>query len=484
MDCHSNHSVFLRANGSLACWCDAGSKLTLKAYDPTVNYSKDVVFGPVFSGLRGKLQKGEMPFPDYCRDCMVLASGACFNRQWEEKKEIHIFQVEASIACILECPGCMTLAARKKNHGRPWHLEVEIFEKYLSDFKNDGVSIRTIDFQGHGEPLLNRNVWKMAGLAKSYFPQANITMCTVAHGKYDRSQIHSGIDEVMFAIDGIDQKSFEENRIRGNFDKAYTFMKSFCQGVINEGREIKTIWKYILFDCNNSPEQLIRAQEMAAEAGVQEILFVNTQLGPKSSKVFSLDEIPKVDNGVKVSISGYLNNFGDTLHGIDKARFALLQNDPDAAGSHLLYAANMIRRRFEGSEQGDVLPKDYQALIYEILNLGEHDLLTPEIRSKIRANFHLIAGKLDIGALSAKDLIIQWKSEEILRLVGLVYGTDKRRIFTIVSEKMEYGFNTLGSKLALQTLLAKNRIIKRKSQRVLQLAQRLNQQPGPGVSVI
>ena len=233
----------------------------------------------MFANIRAKLKKGDMPFPAYCRDCMVLASGVPFNHIWEEKKEINVFQIEASIACILECPGCMTFAERKKIHGRPWHLDAEIFEKYLSDFRNDGVTIRTIDFQGHGEPLLNRDVWKMASIAKDYFPQANVTMCTASHGKYDPSQVRSGIDEMMFAIDGVDQESFEQNRVRGNFAKAYGFMKAFCHGVRDEGRDIRTIWKYILFDCNNSPEQLIRAQELAAEAGVQEILFVNTQLG-------------------------------------------------------------------------------------------------------------------------------------------------------------------------------------------------------------
>jgi len=468
----------------LACWCDAGSKLTLQAFDPNINYSKDVVFGEVFSEIRGNLKKGEMPFPDFCKDCLVLASGACFNQQWEEKKEIHIFQVEASIACTLECPGCMTLVERKKNHGRPWHLEVEIFEKYLSDFKDDGVSIRTIDFQGHGEPLLNKNVWEMASLAKSYFPQANISVCTVAHGKYAPSQVYSGFDEIMFAIDGVDQESFEPNRVRGNFDKAYTFMKSFCQGAIKEGREIKTIWKYILFDCNNSPEQLVRAQEMAAEAGVQEILFVNTQLGLKSSKTYSLDDIPKVDNGVKVSISGYLSNFHDTLHGIDKARFALLQKDPAAAGSHLLFSTNMIRRRFERFEKGDTLPENYQALIYEVLNLCEHELIDPETRSTIKGGFHSFKDKLDIGIFSAKDLIIQWKSEEIVRLTNQINGQSRRSFRAVARSMVKDGIYALGGKYILNTLPSKNLAIERKSKEVIRLANLIDQQPGADVSVM
>lgn len=51
------------------------------------------------------------------------------------------------------------------------------------------------------------------------------------------------------------------------------------------------MWKYILFDCNNRPEQLLRAQEMALEAGVGELHFVNTQLGLKSSRIYGLEDI-------------------------------------------------------------------------------------------------------------------------------------------------------------------------------------------------
>lgn len=484
MDCHSNHSVFLRANGSLACWDDAGSKLTLKAFEPNVDYAKDIVFGEVFAGIRGKLKEGKMPFPDVCQDCMIFASGACFNPRWAENKEILIFQVEVSIACTLECPGCMTFAERKIRHTRPWHLDINIFEKYLSDFKADGVLIRTIDFQGHGEPLLNRDVWKMAGLAKSYFPDANISMCTNAHGKYDPSQVHSGIDEVMFAIDGIDQKSFEPNRVRGDFEKAYRFMKDFCQGATIEGRQIKTVWKYILFDCNNSPQQLIRAQEMAAEAGVQEIHFVNTQLGLKASTILSLEQIPKVDNGVKVSISDYLSNFHDTLHGVDMARFALSQEDSVAAGAHLLFATNMIRRRFECIEPDDDLPEVNQALIYEILDLSKHDLVAPEIRTTIEGGFHALGSKLVMGILPAKDLIIKWKSEEILRLANQLGQPSKRPVSAIARSAIKDGFRAVEDRLAKGTLGAKNRVIRRKSEEVLRLAIQLDQQPGPSVSVM
>lgn len=421
MDCHSNHSVFLRSTGALACWCDAGSKLTLQRFDPEVDYSRDVVFGPVFGAIRSKLRADQMPFPRQCQDCMVLACGAPFDGGWEERKEISVFQVESSIACILECPGCMTLADRRKTYGRPWHLEVEIFEKYLSDFRNDGVTIRTIDFQGHGEPLLNRDIWTMVRLAKSYFPQTTVSICTAAHGSYAPDQVLSGIDRMLFSIDGIDQASFEPNRVRGNFAKAYGYMKDFCLGARAEGRQIETVWKYILFDCNNRPEQLLRAQEMALEAGVGELHFVNTQLGLKSSRIYGLEDIPRLpglpEDALKITVSGYLSNFHDVMHSVDKARFALMEGQAGEAVTHLSFAANMIRRRFECVEPGDSLPVDYEVLIHEVLDLCDDPLVGPGPREAIRGGFHLVLGKLTLDMAEAKERIVAWKAEETERLL-------------------------------------------------------------------
>ena len=482
MDCHSNHSVFLRADGSLACWDDAGSRLTLKRFDPSVDMSRDIVFGSVFGEIREKLHKSEMPFPDYCKDCMILASGACFNPSWAEKKELLIFQVEPSIACMLECPGCMTLAERKERHGPPWNLDVTIFEKYLSDFKNDGVSIRTIDFQGHGEPLINRKVWDMAGLAKSYFPKAKISMCTSGHGKFELSQVHSGIDEMMFAIDGVDQESFEKNRVRGDFEKAFGFMRSFSQASIQEGKDINTIWKYILFDCNSAPEQLLRAQEMALESGVREILFVNTQLGVKLSKIHALEDIPQLDGNLRVNISNYLSNFHDILHCVDMARHSISQGAAKEAGYQLLFASNMLRRRFECIDDADVLPSKYQALIYEICHLGDHKLIEPAVKAAIQSGFHLLHDKLTIGSKAAKDVIRKWKSEEISRLRAQVKSR-KGKAVSKVRSLMAGCIDTVDGIVTFGNLASKDRTIYRQSEEVVRLARLIDMRPGPENSV-
>src|SRR5690348_833499 len=48
MNCTVNHSLFLRSNGSLACWCDYGSLKTLQEFDPCLDYAEDVYLGKVY----------------------------------------------------------------------------------------------------------------------------------------------------------------------------------------------------------------------------------------------------------------------------------------------------------------------------------------------------------------------------------------------------------------------------------------------------
>ena len=72
MDCNVNHSIFLRSNGSLACWCDYGSLKTLQEFDPCLDYAQDVYLGKVYGFIRERLASDVMPFPSFCSKCMVL----------------------------------------------------------------------------------------------------------------------------------------------------------------------------------------------------------------------------------------------------------------------------------------------------------------------------------------------------------------------------------------------------------------------------
>ncbi|MHB1036363.1 MAG: radical SAM protein [Pirellulales bacterium] len=385
MNCNSNHSVFLRSNGSLACWCDYGSLKTLQEFDPNLDYGADVYLGRVYGHIRDSLAAERMPFPEFCSKCLSLCPDAPFTPHYRDHRQIDVFQVETSLACQLECPGCMTKSQRptriEKTRFGHLLLDAAVLEKILADLARAGIGIRQIDFQGHGEPLLNKNAWTMVATAKRLFPASRVTMCTNANVPFAAEMAASGLDEITFAIDGVDQQSYAAYRIGGDFETAYAFMQGFCResrraepkppGLWSRIRgrasrdprpEVLTRWKYVLFSHNDSREQLLRAQEMAVEAGVSRLEFVITQLGDKSTRIVDESQIPLLSPETKnlIRINNYKVSYEQVARGLELAESRLAAGDLAEAGNSAVYVATMLGRLFANGED---VPDRYRSIL-------------------------------------------------------------------------------------------------------------------------
>jgi hypothetical protein len=161
----------------------------------------------------------------------------------------------------------------------------------LQDFSRSGIYIRTFDFSGHGEPLMNPDLWQIVSLARKHYPKAFLSLITNAHGYFEVNQAFSDLDQIQFSIDGVDQESYEKYRVGGNFAKASSYMKSFTRSVRSSGSSVRMIWRYILFNHNDKPDQLRKAFEIASEFGVHELRFVFTHKGMWSTDLTSAEEL-------------------------------------------------------------------------------------------------------------------------------------------------------------------------------------------------
>lgn len=351
--------MFLRSNGSLACWCDGGSLKTLQEFDPSLDYAEDVYLGKVYGYIRENLAAGRMPFPEFCSKCMSLLPTSPFVTTYTRDRYIDIFQVEPSMACQLDCPSCIPIKDRKSIVSRSWcgHLILapKIVEKILKDFRRAGMHIRLIDFTGHGEPLLNREVWNMIRMAKSLFPDTSTTLCTNANADFSEDMIDAGLDEIIYAIDGMDQDSYAPYRVYGNFEQAHRFMTEFSTAARAHGDNMHTVWKYVLFRHNDSPEQLLEAQKMALDSQVSELRFILTQMGPSSTNIFDEDDIPRANNGVNVQVQNYKVSVKQLDEGIISARENLDAKRLPQAVQAASFVAAMMHRLF--SEPQAIPPK-------------------------------------------------------------------------------------------------------------------------------
>ena len=287
MQCPGADSLFLRANGNFVCWDDAGSDKVLLRYGASKDMSCIVFAGGPCEAIAKKLACNTLPFPEICPGCYCLSfSGSpCFS-----SRMLNVMQVEPSSRCTLRCKACATPPERERLQP-PHDLSPSVFEKVLQDFTGNGIDIRTFDFSGHGEPMMNPDLPQIISLARKYYPDAFLTLITNAHGDFEERHVFSGLDQIQFSIDGVDQESFEKYRVGGNYEKALGYMESFTRTARAEGSPVRTVWRYILFNHNDKADQLEKAFEMASSFGVHDLRFIFTHKGMWSTALTSAAEL-------------------------------------------------------------------------------------------------------------------------------------------------------------------------------------------------
>ncbi|MCK5116959.1 MAG: hypothetical protein KAR44_10190 [Candidatus Aegiribacteria sp.] len=287
MQCPSVDSLFLRANGNFVCWDDAGSDKILLKYDTRKDMSCIVSADGPCALIAEKLAGNTLPFPETCPGCYCLSfvGYPCFSN-----RVINVMQVEPSSRCTLECKACATPCERDRLQP-PHTLSPSVFRKVLEDFSRNGIDIRTFDFSGHGEPLMNPDLWQIVRLARKYYPNAFLTLITNAHGDFDERHVFSGLDQIQFSIDGVDQENFEKYRVGGNYERASGYMESFARTARSSGSSVRIVWRYILFNHNDNDDQLRKAFEMASAFGVHDLRFIFTHKGMWSTVLTSSAEL-------------------------------------------------------------------------------------------------------------------------------------------------------------------------------------------------
>ncbi len=287
--CPSVNNLFLRANGNFVCWDAAGSDTVLQEFSPDSDLACIRRRGGPCSETSRKLKEGRLPRPGSCAGCFCLETGT--SPRFDPLR-VEVMQVEPSAKCHLRCKACASENQRMALPP-PLDLSPRVFEKVLEDFGESGIAIDCFDFSGHGEPLENPRLWELTSLARSFHPSSLIEVLTNGQGDFDGNILESGVDEIHVAIDGVDQESYSKYRVGGDFRKALNFLSGLA-GASAGGDGPAVIWKYILFDHNDSPEQLRRAWEMAVDAEVSEIRFIFTSIGNWSENLRNTDDLGRL----------------------------------------------------------------------------------------------------------------------------------------------------------------------------------------------
>ncbi len=121
--------------------------------------------------------------------------------------------IESTAKCNLFCPMC----PRENIYFPPKDMELAVFKKIIDEGKD------CLEFAvpyGVGEPLLNPELYDMLAYCKSVgVPTGISTNATILTEEASRRLILSGLDYIIFAVDGATRETYEKYRKGGDFEK-------------------------------------------------------------------------------------------------------------------------------------------------------------------------------------------------------------------------------------------------------------------------
>ena len=319
MNCEILHTLYIKSNGDVLCNDDYGERVKLAnvSHDLEAGTMQDLFGNHAYQHIRGALSGGKIPWDDVCEHCAFIRHDEPF-ADLSAQKHITKLQLEPSLLCNLNCRCCsndLQVQQRKKPH----LMDPETYESVLSSLKDGGYRLDSVEYCGQGEPLMHPQFAEFAVATKKYYPQAWQRVITNGNFSYQKTLGQAPVDEIMVACDGLQQESYSQYRVKGKVEKVLQFM-SDAAAARKKGRP-QVIWKYILFEFNDSEKEILEAQGKAQEIGVDTLVFVVTHSQYHSQKytMESIARLPIVSH--KVTTNAHPSFFDGVRYGNIKKTF-------------------------------------------------------------------------------------------------------------------------------------------------------------------
>ena len=293
MKCVMNRGLYLRADGRLPCYCSSGETVTLDKLpeqDWSFDFWKNYYSKGAFFRIRVKMSEGLVPFPGVCDQCSYLDAEGEYQQGLDET-ELEWFHWEPSSLCMLDCEWCRKERRRYANSGQRRLLPMELFERVVDGFAHRNIRLKMGNICGVGEPTTNPEVWDQIALVHRRLG-GDILLSTNGNGPFSDKIVPSGLTKLKIAIDALDQEIYQRYRKNGKLSRVIKFTENVAKAKHLHGSEFPIIiWQYILFNYNDSDEDLVRLQKMALDYGVNRLRIVYTRCNNYSAR--SPEDFPK-----------------------------------------------------------------------------------------------------------------------------------------------------------------------------------------------
>lgn len=276
MYCRILDYLYVRTNGFVPCDDDYGQGRILGTIENSDEFNLDNLFcNDNYKHIDDSFSKGTVPWKE-CSKCALL-NQMDFKRGIYLKKISHL-QIEPSLKCGLLCSECSRIGWLKSGYDQL--LDYKLFKKLMSNIKNSGYDIGSIIYCGQGDPLTHPKISSFLNYSRNIFPSTFQQIVTNGNYKYNETLTESYADEIIVSCDGSCQSSYEKYRKNGLFSTVINFMSD----VKKYSPKTNLIWKYILFEHNDENSEIIEAQKIASDLGVDKINFIFTSTKNKSKK--------------------------------------------------------------------------------------------------------------------------------------------------------------------------------------------------------
>jgi len=158
-------------------------------------------------------------------------------------------QLETIFGCNASCTMCMVDEPTSRSKGR---MSQDLFMATIDEFADYKDQLEKVDLFGIGEPLLDKLIFERIAYAKSKgLPSVAIsTNADLLDHDAAKDLLDSGIDTVIFSIDGTDAKTHEAIRMNTNFDRIIENVERVVG--LRNARNSKTrfVFRFIVQDSN------------------------------------------------------------------------------------------------------------------------------------------------------------------------------------------------------------------------------------------
>ena len=181
--------------------------------------------------------------------------------------------VEPTTACNLACPEC---PSGLKSFTRPTgNIKPALFNKIMDQMSE---TLMYLTFYFQGEPFIHPQFLNMVNQAsvKGVFTSTS-TNAHFLDSENARATVESGLDKIIISLDGTDQVSYEKYRKNGNLERVKEGIHNLVDWKKKSGAKTPFIsLQFIVF--NHNEHQLPQIKKMAAQWGVEQLLFKTAQI--------------------------------------------------------------------------------------------------------------------------------------------------------------------------------------------------------------